>query len=243
MATRAPIQNRETAGNQAMDTEPRSRVSLKCMIVRRGPVIATVITLGPLMAKYVELDQDMKLQFEQYRNAVEQIERCKLLTSLDDITCSFFPADAPYMAELDRDELISFLTTLRQFTLQKSPTHFTSVCKLLRRQCDNENARKWAIYFRDHWLHTMKSTPFSRENEALNVEETLNLFIYSGLVKSEAKQYKQLKALAPGVAEFMMVNIPAVASMLVNDLRMIDGLVDLYQNDTLHTAPAFNNDD
>ena len=180
------------------------------------------------MAKYAQLDQEKKLQFEQFRNAVEQMQSCKFLANLSDMKYSFFPSDGTYLTGVERDELVSFLTTLRQFTLKKSPTQYTAICKLLRRECDDENATKWALYFRDHWLSTMKSTPFLNNNDTLNVDETLNLFIYSGLVKSETKQFKQLKALAPGVAEFMMLNIPAVAEALVHDLRMIDALVDLY---------------
>ena len=87
----------------------------------------------------------------------------------------------------------------------------------------------------------MKSTPFlsKNENEDLNVDETLKLFIYSGLAKSDTKRFKQLQSLSPGVAEFMMLNIPSVANSLVHDLRIVDITIDQFQNDKLSEAPTF----
>lgn len=180
--------------------------------------------------------------FNHFQQRLADLENSGFVKKTGKVTLRLFPMDLSEPIEgLDRDYIRSFLITLRQFTLNQDPIHIFKICNHFRQHCHDENLRKWVAYARDLWQQTMKSKPivFKLNDNDYDVEDTLDLFLYGGLVHSNLDKTKELENLSAGCRQFMTLSLMHAFGGLIHSLTLISACLDHFKNSTEMAAPVF----
>jgi len=194
------------------------------------------------MSYTTDVSADDQRSFELFRKAVDALHQCGLLRNTEAFKVDLFSTvEATQLNEINSDELKSFLTSIRHFTLSDDKANFYYIHGLLRKNCTDENMLNWVEYAKGLWRSTMSSRPFIFEGQTdhIDVEKSLNLHFYSGVAHFRDEQTKEMEELPAICKDFITMGIFHAFHALIHALNVLDIAVDLFQQDTAHTAAPF----
>lgn len=173
-----------------------------------------------------------------YQKAVADLLDCRYLRTPH--TYSFQTiGDESNNQRPDREDLRSFLMSLRVFTAQKDDTQFGQVANLILRYCGDPNTRDWVTYSRKLWNSTMKSSPFdfSQDEEPFTVERCLDLYFNTAAFHYDDDKTTQVDALEDSNRNLLEMTMMHGFAAMVHAVRIVNISIDLFRSD--ETAPSY----
>ncbi len=127
----------------------------------------------------------------------------------------------------DDDHLVSFLQTLRQFTLNDEPVHFYSIYNVAYRTCNRPELRDWLVYVRSLWKQTLATSPLGIgiNGHCPTVAEILDLFLYGGMVHSDREKAERIRNMAPQIQGILKMMLVSGLGGLCHSLVVMDNIV------------------
>lgn len=166
-------------------------------------------------------EEDQRLRIFQAR--VEDLRNSTLAGGKRDFSTDLL-SDSSLPTGVNDEEFRSFLTTLRQFTLNDDQAHFFSIHNLVQMKCQCQRIKDWVAYSRKLWKRAMSVSPLGIEldGEMPTVEDLLCLFLYGGIVHSDPQLTEKINSLPPSVVSFLKMALLAGLRQLCHALVLMD---------------------
>ncbi len=178
-------------------------------------------------------------RFRQFRRALGALrDRGMVREWPPKLSVDLFGTDFTDLRGVDEEYLRSFLTALRQFTMDKKDVHFLSICNILLRGSVSVNLRRWVAHARAAWQASHESSiGISLNGKVFPLIEILDLLSYSDIVHRDPDNLAQLEAMPKQDQVLLRMRLTALVPPMLQALNIIDHMIRYIQEDRVHEVP------